>query len=75
MKDILISVDRQKSEIKWIIACFCASFLLNVASIIAYQTSWSEVYTQWIWILIIWCAFYALSVALRVFVYLIKRLF
>ena len=75
MKEILISIDRQKTEIKWIIACLFASFLLNVISIIVYQTSWAELYTQWIWLLIFWCAFYALSVAVRVMIYLIRRLF
>ena len=72
MKDILISVARQKAEIKLFIACFFASILLNVISILVYQTSWSEMYTQWIWLLIIWAAFYALTVALRVIYYIAK---
>ena len=75
MKDILISIDRQKAEIKWFIACLFASFLLNVISIIVYQTSWAELYTQWIWLLLLWCGFYVLSVAVRVIYYLIRRLF
>ena len=75
MKDILVSVDRQKTEIKWFIASLFAAIILNVISIIAYQTSWAELYTQWIWLLIIWCGFYALSVAVRVMIYLIRRLF
>ena len=72
MKDIIIPVKLQKLEIVWIVACLFAAFLLNVVSIIMYQTSWSEVYTQWIWLLILWAAFYALTVVLRIIYYIVK---
>ena len=75
MKDILIPVRLQKLEIIWFIACFFAAIIFNVVSIIIYDTSWSEVYTQWIWVLIIWGVFYAISVAIRVMYYLAKYFF
>lgn len=75
MKDLHISVKRQVFELKCIAACFCMAFLLNVLAILIYKTSWSEVYTQLLWVLIITCALYGLSVLLRVLYYLIRRLF
>ena len=75
MKDIHIPVKRQKSEIKWLTACFCVAFLTNILSILIYKTSWSEVFTQFLWVLVITGVFYALSVAVRVLLYWIKRLF
>ena len=72
MKDILITPKRQIAEIIWLIACFCVAELINMISIIIYGTSWSELYTQVLWVLLITCVLYAISVAFRVFLYLIK---
>jgi len=74
MRDFHISVKRQKAEIKWFIACFCAAFLLNVISIIIYETSWSELFTQILWIMAIACGIYAISAFFRILFYLVKRL-
>jgi hypothetical protein len=75
MKDLHIPVKRQKSELKWLAGCFCLAFLLNILSIIIYRTLWSEIFTQLLWVLIITCVIYAVSVFLRLGLYLIKRLF
>ena len=75
MKDIVIPAKLQKSELKWLVGCFFAAVLTNIVSIIVYETSWSEVYTQILWVLIITCAFYAISVTLRVLLYMVRRLF
>jgi hypothetical protein len=75
MKDLHISVKRQKSELKWLAGCFCTAFLLNVLSILIYKTLWSEVFTQLLWVSIITCVLYAVSVFLRFIFYLVKRLF
>ena len=75
MKDITISSKRQKTELIWLAASFCAAILLNVFSIILYKTNWSEIYTQLLWVLIATCALYAVSVGIRIAIYLIKRLF
>lgn len=75
MKDLHISTGRQKSELKWIVGCFSVAFLLNILSIIIYETSWSEIFSQFLWVLIITCALYAASVILRLMVYLLRRLF
>ena len=75
MKDICIPAKLQKSEIKWLAISFCMAFLINIVSIIVYDTSWSEVYTQILWVFILMAALYAVSVVLRVLLYMIKRLF
>lgn len=75
MRDLYIPVKRQKTELKYIIACFCAALLMNIVAIIIYKTSWSEIFTQLLWVLIIACALYVVSVILRVLYYIIKRLF
>ena len=72
MRDFLFTAKRQKTEIIWFIACFCGTVLINVVSIIFYQTSWKELYTQILWVAIITCALYAVSVGVRVGLYLIK---
>jgi len=75
MQDINITVNRQKIELKWLAASFVIAFLLNVISVIIYQTSWSELWTQLLWVLILTLIIYVLSIAARVAVYLIRRLF
>jgi hypothetical protein len=74
MKDLYISAKMQKTEIIWIVVSFCAAFLLNIISIIVYDTLWKEVYTQILWVLLIAAAFYALSVMIRVSIFFAKRL-
>ena len=74
MKDLHISAKRQKFEIKCFVVCFCTAFLINVIAILIFKTSWSEIYTQLLWVLIITCVLYVISIVLRAFYYLIRRL-
>jgi hypothetical protein len=50
------------------------AFLLNVYAIIAYDTPWTELYTQLLWVLCIGAAFYALSIVLRLIWYGLRAL-
>jgi NADH:ubiquinone oxidoreductase subunit K len=75
MKDLHISIRRQKAELKWLAGCFGVAFLLNILSIIVYKTSWSEVFTQLLWVLVITFVLYAVTVGLRVILYIVRRLF
>lgn len=74
MKDIVLSVKRQKTEIKIFCVCIVLTYLMNIVSIIAYGTSWSELWTQLPWMLLITCGFYGLSVVLRLLYYGIRQL-
>ena len=69
MKEIVLSVKRQKTEIKIFCVCIALAYLMNIISIIAYGTSWSELWTQSLWMLLITCGFYGLSVVLRLLYY------
>lgn len=75
MKDLIFTSKQQKMELIWVAACFCIAILMNVFSIIGYKTLWSELYTQLLWVLIITCFLYAISVGIRIAIYLSKRLF
>lgn len=74
MKDILFTVKRQKTEIKVFCVCIVLAYLMNITAIIAYGTSWSELWTQSLWMLLITCGFYGLSIALRLLYYGIRQL-
>jgi uncharacterized membrane protein YbhN (UPF0104 family) len=73
MKDILITSKRQKSEMIWLVVCFCVAELINLTTIIVYGTSWSELYTQILWVLLFTVFLYAVSIAIRVCLYLIIK--
>jgi uncharacterized membrane protein YczE len=75
MKDIVFTPKQQKNELIWIAACLCAAVLINVLAIILYKTEWSEFYTQLLWVLLIACVLYAISVGFRVILYFVKRFF
>ena len=75
MKDIIIPVRRQKKELRILLICFAFSFLLNIAAIIIYKTSWAEIITQIGYVIIIALALYVLIAIIRLIVYLISRFF
>ncbi|OPZ14934.1 MAG: hypothetical protein BWZ06_00616 [Bacteroidetes bacterium ADurb.BinA261] len=75
MKDIIIPVQRQKKELRILLICFACSFLLNIAAIIIYKTSWAEIITQIGYVIIIALALYVLIAIIRLIVYLISRFF
>lgn len=73
MKDIIISVKRQKTEIRLFCVCLLIAVALNVYSIISYNTEWSELWTQFWWVLVIGCGLYGLTVLFRLLVWGIKQ--
>lgn len=75
MKEIKITVGRQKTELKIFCVCFVCAFILNIVSIIVYQTEWKELYSQLFWVLAFACLMYGLTIVGRVLFYLIKTLF
>jgi len=64
MKDILISKKRQKTELKIFTVCFMIAFILNIISIIIYNTRWNELLTH-----------IGYVAAIAVFLYLITGIF
>ncbi|MDR1676153.1 MAG: hypothetical protein LBR86_06780 [Tannerella sp.] len=75
MKEIVITVKRQKREIGWLCGAVIAALLMNVYAIRVYHTSWNELWTQLPWVICIGAGLYALSVVLRGMVWGVWRLF
>lgn len=73
MKDIIITVQRQKTEIKVFCICLILALVINIGSIIAYGTEWSELWTQSLWMLIIGCGLYGLSVIIRLIIFCFRK--
>ena len=74
MKDIVFTAKQQKLEIKILCACVVLAYSLNIISIIAYDTSWSELWTQALWMLLLSGIFYGLSIFFRIVYWAIRRL-
>jgi len=75
MKEIKISVQRQKKELFILLLSFILAFLLNVYSIIHYNGEWSELYTEIFYVLSATAIIYVLLFLTRLPVKSIKRLF
>lgn len=75
MKDIVISVRRQRREMKFIAFCFVCAVAINAYSIITYETSWVELFSQIGWTTIITGSLYVITIAVRVILRILKGLF
>ena len=65
MKDITISGNRIRTELKWLLGCFAAAVIFNVFAIIRYQTSWAEFFTTLHVVVILALVFYLLMLFFR----------
>jgi len=61
MHDIVISKERIKIELKKIMIFFVVAFILNIYSIIKYNTKWIEIFTQLHWVMILTGVLYVFS--------------
>ena len=75
MKDSVITAKRKKTELLTLLLCFILANLLNLYAIIAYETRFSELFTQLGYVLLFTIALYVLWTVLRIVFYLIKPLF
>lgn len=75
MKDIKITITtkRQRTEIRLLGVCIVLAFLLNIISIIVFNTEWKELYTQLLWVISLGLGIYFLVLFLRL-VYGVVRL-
>ncbi|MDR1747348.1 MAG: hypothetical protein LBR49_08800 [Tannerella sp.] len=74
MEEIRITVKRQKKELRWLCGCIIVAFLVNVYAIMAYQTSWTELWTQLIWVGCIGTGLYVITLIIRCLLKGIKQL-
>jgi heme/copper-type cytochrome/quinol oxidase subunit 4 len=74
MKDSIISAKAKKRELTIFIIIFIASFILNIISIIAYNTDWIEVLSALHYVLIFAVVIYVLQGVVRLIIWGITRL-
>lgn len=74
MKDIIITKQRQKTELITILVCFILAFSLNLYAVIAYDGKWTEIFTCIGFMLMTTAILYAVWTVVRIAVYLIKKL-
>lgn len=76
MKDsnIFISVKRKKTELISFLICFVVANLVNLYAIIAYDTSFKELYTQLGYIILFTIALYVVWSLLRIAFHFIKKM-
>lgn len=75
MKDINITVKRQKTEILYLIISFVIAFGLNILGIVIYKTEWKEIYTQIHRVLVLGLVIYAILALVRIAVCKTMKLF
>jgi hypothetical protein len=74
MKDSIISAKTKKRELTVFIIIFIASFILNIISIISYNTDWIEVLSALHYVLIFAVVIYFLQGVIRLIIWGITRL-
>ena len=75
MKDIKITGQRQKKELRAWLVCFVIAFALNAYAIIAYKGAATELITSLLYVLTFSLALYAAWVAIRIVFYAIRKIF
>lgn len=75
MRDIVIPAKTIRRELIILLVCLVSAFLLNVYSIIKYETAWRELYSQFHIVLAVWIVIYVLVLLFRLIFSPIFRLF
>jgi hypothetical protein len=75
MKDIIITKKRIFLEALFLILCFVLAEGLNVHAIKKFNTSWDELWTQWLTILVLTALFYGFFTVMRIAIKLIIIIF
>lgn len=65
MKDTVINAAIKKRELVIFLICLALAFLLNVFSILQYNTNWNELYTMWYVVLFVSLVLYLMSWLVR----------
>lgn len=73
MKDIVITKAIQKREFFVWLACFVVANVVNVASIVKFQTPWYEIFTQLGYVVVLSILLYGLVAVVRIAWHLFAR--
>ena len=75
MRDIIITGEIRKKELRILLICFAISFLINIAAIIIYRTPWIEMFSQIGYVLVIGLVLYLTVTLIRLLLRTIRKLF
>lgn len=75
MKDTIITAAVKRREFFIWLACFVVANIINVVSIIKFQTPWYEIFTQVGYIVVISLLIYGLVLVVRIAWHILSRLF
>lgn len=75
MKDIVIPSKRVKKELIILVVSLIAALILNIFSIIKYETSWAELFSQLHVVLAVGIVIYLLVLFFRLLYYGVARIF
>ncbi len=75
MKDTIITARSKKIELLVLSICLMTSILLDLISIIIYNTKWIELLTQWHVELLLALFLYACTWAVRLAIIVVKKIF
>lgn len=71
MKEIIITGDRIKKELRTVLVCFLIGFIANIGAIIFYKTVWTEILTSIPYIFIFTLVLYCLWTIIRIIIFFI----
>lgn len=74
MKDIVIPSRIIRRELLVVLACFLTSFLVNVGAVVAYHKSWTEIFSQIGYVVVISVFFYVILWIIRILFLIIKKI-
>lgn len=66
MKDTIITASMKRRELRIWLACFVVANIVNVATIIKYQTPWHEIFTQLGYVVVLSLMLYGLVLVVRI---------
>lgn len=75
MKEIILTAERIKKEILIYLGCLTFGILLNIIAILSYETSFSELWSELPFVLVLSLAFYAVISLFRVLYLGFRKLF
>ncbi len=75
MKETVITIRRKKIELVTFLICIAVALGLNVYAIVRYDTPWSELYTELLWVVVWGCGIYVLWSLGRLAFWGVYRLF
>ncbi|MDR1673707.1 MAG: hypothetical protein LBS09_09660 [Bacteroidales bacterium] len=71
MKDITITVQQQKKELKYLIVSFLLAEAINLTTILCYRTEFKELYTKILTVLVVTVVIYFFILLVR---FVVRRL-